>query len=92
MPDFFDRDAAFHEVVGYVRRRLAMLLRAEECTLPPMPLGEMTCLVWLINGHLGATGHYDYTLQGLIRLFGRDMVWQEPAKPEKPEPEKVVIQ
>ena len=85
----FDRDAAFREIVGYVRRRVATNLRVEEPSLPPAPLGELVNLLFLMAGNMGSCGHYEVTLAVLCRTFGRDMVWAEPKS--EPEKEKQVV-
>lgn len=85
----FDRETAFRELVGYVRRRVAINMRAEENALPSAPLGELVNLLYLMAGNMGSCGHYEVTLGGLCRIFGREMVWAEPKTEQKEE--RVVV-
>lgn len=76
----FDRETAFRELVGYVRRRVAINMRVEENALPSAPLGELQSalldgreygFLWPLRSHIGRTMPHIWARDGVGRAENR---------------------
>jgi len=85
-----NKELAAQKIRTRLERRLATFLGCEVGDLPRMKLGTLVHTMFLLLGDSEELGGFNTSMDGVLRLVGREIVWEEP-KTEEAETPKVVI-
>jgi hypothetical protein len=84
-----DKKLAAEKIRARLEKRLATFLGCEVGDFPRMKIGTLVHTLFLLSGDSEDLGGFSTSMDGVLKLVGREIVWEEPkAEGETP---KVVI-
>jgi len=86
-----DKKVAAEKIRARLEKRLAAFLCCEVGDLPRMKLGTLVHTLFLLLGDSEELGGFHTSMDGVLQLVGREMVWDIELKAEEAETPKVVI-
>ena len=86
-----DKKLAAEKIRARLEKRLATFLGCELRELPRMKLGTLVHTLFLLLGDSEELGGFHTSMDGVLQLVGREMVWDIELKAEEAETPKVVI-
>jgi len=86
-----DKKVAAEKIRARLEKRLATFLGCELQELPRMKLGTLVHTLFLLLGDSEELGGFYTSMDGVLQLVGREMVWDIEPKTEEAETPKVVI-
>ena len=85
------RKLAAEKIRARLEKRLATFLGCEVGDLPRMKLGTLVHTLFLLLGDSEELGGFHTSMDGVLQLVGREIVWDIEPKAEEAETPKVVI-
>ena len=82
---------AAERIRARLEKRLANFLGCEVGDLPRMKLGTLVHTLFLLLGDSEELGGFHTSMDGVLQLVGREIVWDIEPKAEEAETPKVVI-
>jgi hypothetical protein len=73
-----DRKLAAEKIRARLERRLATLLACEAKDLPPLRLGELVHLSFLLWGDSEELGGFNPTIHAVVEIVGGEILWESP--------------
>jgi hypothetical protein len=86
-----DKKLAAEKIRARLEKRLASFLGCEVGDLPRMKLGTLVHTLFLLLGDSEELGGFHTSIDGMLQLVGREIVWDIEPKAEEAETPKVVI-
>jgi len=86
-----DKKVAAEKIRARLEKRLATFLGCEMGDLPRMKLGTLVHTLFLLLGDSEELGGFHTSMDGVLQLVGREMLWDIEPKAEEAETPKVVI-
>jgi hypothetical protein len=86
-----DKKLAAEKIRARLERRLATFLACEVGDLPRMKLGTLVHTLFLLLGDSEELGGFHTSMDGVLQLVGREIVWDIEPKAEEAETPTVVI-
>jgi len=86
-----DKKLAAEKIRVRLEKRLATFLGCELQELPRMKLGTLVHTLFLLWGDSEELGGFHMSMDGVLQLVGREIVWDIEPKAEEAETPKVVI-
>ena len=86
-----DKKIAAERIRARLEKRLAAFLGCEVGDLPRMKLGTLVHTLFLLLGDSEELGGFHTSMDGVLQLVGREIVWDIEPKAEEAETPKVVI-
>jgi len=86
-----DKKLAAEKIRARLEKRLATFLGCELQELPRMKLGTLVHTLFLLLGDSEELGGFYTSMDGVLQLVGREIVWDVGPKTEEAETPKVVI-
>ncbi len=86
-----DKKLAAEKIRARLEKRLATLLGCELCELPRMKLGTLVHTLFLLLGDSEELGGFYTSIDGVLQLVGREIVWDVEPKAEETETPQVII-
>jgi hypothetical protein len=86
-----DKKLAEDKIRARLEKRLATLLGCELQELPRMKLGTLVHTLFLLLGDSEELGGFYTSMDGVLQLVGREIVWDVEPKAEEAETPKVII-
>ncbi len=86
-----DKKVAAEKIRARLEKRLATFLGCELQELPRMKLGTLVHTLFLLLGDSEELGGFHTSMDGVLQLVGREIVWDIEPKAEEAETPKVVI-
>jgi hypothetical protein len=86
-----DKKLAAEKIRARLEKRLATFLGCEMGNLPRMKLGTLVHTLFLLLGDSEELGGFYTSMDGVLQLVGREIVWDVEPKAEEAEAPKVVI-
>ena len=86
-----DKKIAAEKIRARLERRLATFLACEVGDLPRMKIGTLVHMLFLLLGDSEELGGFHTSMDGVLQLVGREIVWDIEPKVEEAETSKVVI-
>ena len=86
-----DKKLAAEKIRARLEKRLANFLGCEVGDLPRLKLGTLVHTLFLLLGDSEELGGFYTSMDGLLQLVGREIVWDVEPKTEEAETPKVVI-
>jgi hypothetical protein len=90
--ELIDKKLAAEKIRTRLEKRIATLLGCEVSDIPPMRLGALVNVLFCLVGDAHEVGSYFATTEGLCKILGRDLFWDDPEqKTQEDEAPKVII-
>ena len=86
-----DKKIAAERIRARLEKRLTNFLGCEVGDLPRLKLGTLVHTLFLLLGDSEELGGFHTSIDGVLQLVGREIVWDIEAKTEEAEAPKVVI-
>ena len=86
-----DKKIAAERIRARLEKRLAAFLGCEVGDLPRMKLGTLVHTLFLLLGDSEELGGFYTSMDGVLQLVGREMVWDVEPKVEEAETPREVI-
>ena len=86
-----DKKVAAEKIRARLEKRLAAFLFCEVGDLPRMKLGTLVHTLFLLLGDSEELGGFHTSMDGVLQLVGREMVWDIELKAEEAETPREVI-
>jgi len=86
-----DKKLAAEKIRARLEKRLATFLACEVGDLPRMKTGTLVHTLFLLFGDSEELGGFHTSMDGVLQLVGREIVWEIEPKTEEAETPKVVI-
>jgi len=86
-----DKKVAAEKIRARLEKRLAAFLCCEVGDLPRMKLGTLVHTLFLLLGDSEELGGFHTSMDGVLQLVGREMVWDIELKAEEAETPREVI-
>jgi hypothetical protein len=86
-----DKKLAAVKIRARLEKRLAAFLGCEVGDLPRTKLGTLVHTLFLLLGDSEELGGFHTSMDGMLQLVGREIVWDIEPKAEEAETPKVVI-
>ncbi len=87
-----DKILAAQRIRTILERRIAAALGCKPVELPPMRLGTLAHMMFLLFGDGETMGGFNTTLTGLLRLVGHELLWADAETKEETEETKPVAE
>jgi hypothetical protein len=86
-----DKKIAAERIRARLEKRLANFLGCEVGDLPRFKIGTLVHTLFLLLGDSEELGGFHTSMDGVLQLVGREIVWDIEPKTEEAETPKVVI-
>jgi hypothetical protein len=86
-----DKNLAAQKIRARLERRISNFLGCEVGDLPPMKIGTLVHMLFLLFGDTEDLGGFSTSMAGVLQILSNEIVWDLEAKAEQEIPKAVVV-